>query len=204
MPFTIKLPLANDKRLKSPPKIVVHMRKVIDETNNQLSPSLGGDPVNSPEERQNFCDPACTAPLREVTLWSRRLGQRRLPADSPNQLPTCKSKGRRLRSKNIKLHSFVREIGQPGPERSPRISESKAKLKEAKAILAARRTESKKARTKRRKLKQSTSAPQGDDAPTAPPAKRKIPSLTPVISAIWQIASPNCYGIVFVVGVPPR
>ncbi|KAJ6606027.1 hypothetical protein DFH09DRAFT_677 [Mycena vulgaris] len=69
----------------------------------------------------------------------------------------------------------IAQIGQPRPERSPRISESKAKLKEAKATLAAQRTESKKARNKRRKqLKQSTSAPQGDDAPTAPPAKKSV------------------------------
>ncbi|KAJ7700681.1 hypothetical protein B0H17DRAFT_209903 [Mycena rosella] len=66
------------------------------------------------------------------------------------------------------------QIGKPRPERLPRISESKAKLKEAKAHLAAQRSESKKARNKRRKQsKQSDSAPLGD-APSAPPAKKQV------------------------------
>ncbi|KAJ7119149.1 hypothetical protein C8R44DRAFT_189313 [Mycena epipterygia] len=68
----------------------------------------------------------------------------------------------------------VAQIGQPRPKQSPRISESKAKLKEAKAILAAQRSESKKARNKRRKqLKQTASAPHGDDAPSSPPPAKK-------------------------------
>ncbi|KAJ7310597.1 hypothetical protein DFH08DRAFT_898570 [Mycena albidolilacea] len=64
----------------------------------------------------------------------------------------------------------VAQIGQPRPERSPRISESKAKLKETKALLAAQRSESKKARNKRRKgLKLSSST----DASSMPPAAKK-------------------------------
>ncbi|KAJ7071792.1 hypothetical protein B0H15DRAFT_957528 [Mycena belliarum] len=66
------------------------------------------------------------------------------------------------------------QLGQSRPERSPRISESKAKLKEAKALLAAQRAEAKKARNKRRKdLKQPSSAPDGA-LPAAPPAPKRV------------------------------
>ncbi|KAJ7932765.1 hypothetical protein B0H13DRAFT_769629 [Mycena leptocephala] len=83
------------------------------------------------------------------------------------------------------------QIGQSRPERSPQISESKAKLviirpplaisvqlnwvtqKQTKALIAAQRFELKKARNKRRKnLKQSTSVPNGDASSTLPEKKR--------------------------------
>ncbi|KAJ7684312.1 hypothetical protein DFH06DRAFT_1312751 [Mycena polygramma] len=66
------------------------------------------------------------------------------------------------------------QIGQSRPERSPRKSASKVKLKETKALIAAQRSESKKARNQRRKsLKQSTSTPNGNAA-SAPPIKKSV------------------------------
>ncbi|KAJ7184609.1 hypothetical protein C8R46DRAFT_1064632 [Mycena filopes] len=77
-----------------------------------------------------------------------------------------------------KSHNKVEKLAQvrqPRPERPHRISESKVKLKETKALLAARSSESKKARNKRRKTqKQSTATPNpGDNAP-APPRKKSV------------------------------
>ncbi|KAJ6567079.1 hypothetical protein B0H19DRAFT_717851 [Mycena capillaripes] len=72
-----------------------------------------------------------------------------------------------------KKHQLA-QIGQSRPERSPRISESKAKLKETKALIAAKRSESKKARNKRRKsLKKSSSPPRGDSSST-PLVKKRV------------------------------
>ncbi|KAJ6500831.1 hypothetical protein C8R45DRAFT_979285 [Mycena sanguinolenta] len=51
------------------------------------------------------------------------------------------------------------QVGQSRPERPSRLSKSKAKLKETKALIAAQRSESKKARNKRRKGLNESSVP---------------------------------------------
>ncbi|KAF7353899.1 hypothetical protein MVEN_01075800 [Mycena venus] len=72
----------------------------------------------------------------------------------------------------VEKHQLA-QIGQSRPERSPRISESKAKLKETKALIAAQRSESKKARTKRRKSLNKSTLALPRDASAAPLAKKK-------------------------------
>ncbi|KAJ7119132.1 hypothetical protein C8R44DRAFT_737957 [Mycena epipterygia] len=55
-----------------------------------------------------------------------------------------------------------------------KVEKHQVAQKEAKAILAAQRSESKKARNKRRKqLKQTASAPHGDNVPSSPPPAKK-------------------------------
>ncbi|KAJ7612091.1 hypothetical protein FB45DRAFT_939852 [Roridomyces roridus] len=64
----------------------------------------------------------------------------------------------------------IAQSSQLPAERPPRVSTSKAKLKETKALLAAKRSETKKAKNKRRKqLKQD-----GDEPPAPPPSKKRV------------------------------
>ncbi|KAF8209323.1 hypothetical protein K438DRAFT_1810842 [Mycena galopus ATCC 62051] len=78
---------------------------------------------------------------------------------------------RKSQIKVEKKHQLA-QVGQSRPERSPRISESKTKLKETKALIAAQRSESKKARNKRRKgPKQPPPALHGDVSAPGPVKK---------------------------------
>ncbi|KAJ7765674.1 hypothetical protein B0H16DRAFT_1523941 [Mycena metata] len=76
--------------------------------------------------------------------------------------------------KSHKTAEKLAQVRPPPPERSPRKSIKKVKLKETKALLAAQISESKKAKNKRRKTqRQSGTTSNGDDVPT-PPMKKSV------------------------------